>query len=51
MAKSKTILKSLRMDIKLNDEINMLAEKSNRNWSNMVETLLIRAVRKYHIEL
>lgn len=36
--------KTMRLDKKLVDKINKLAERENRSFNNMVETLLAKAV-------
>lgn len=39
----KTVVKSIRMSIELAQRIQKLADKQNRNFSNMCETLLLTA--------
>lgn len=40
----KTTVKAIRMEESLVNAINDLAKEQNRNFSNMAETLLMRAV-------
>ena len=40
-----TTVKSIRFKNTMIDKINILAAQDNRNFSNMVETLLLRALR------
>lgn len=41
---NETVLKALRMKADLVEEIERIAEKENRNFSNMVNTMLMNAV-------
>lgn len=43
----KTELKAMRLDATLVKKVNEMAEKENRNFTNMVETLLFKATRDY----
>jgi len=38
--KSKTRMKSLRLDVEVIKKIDKLAKRENRNFTNMVETIL-----------
>ena len=44
METKETVVKSVRMRKKLSDIIFKMAKKENRNFSNMCETLLIKAL-------
>jgi len=41
-----TVLKGIRMDSDLIKEIDKKAKKENRSFSNMVRTLILRALSK-----
>lgn len=47
-SKKTTQLKAMRMDIQLVETIEKMAEEQNRNFTNMVETLLLRATAQQH---
>lgn len=44
-----TELKSMRLDAELIDRLNEIADKENRNFTNTVETLLLKATKEYEM--
>ncbi len=46
--KQKTVVKAVRMRISLFQKIEKMAIDQNRNFSNMCETILIKAVNNIH---
>lgn len=46
MDKPATIVKSIRMSVELANDIELLAQKQNRNFSNMCETLLKKLTKE-----
>lgn len=45
--KESTQVKSMRLSTEVVQAVEELAEKENRNFTNMVETILIRALEPY----
>ena len=43
MVKKKTIIKTLRLRKDVVDKVNEMREKDNRSFTNMIETILLRA--------
>jgi len=46
MKNNKTKVKSIRLKESIVAEVEMMAEKQNRNFNNMVETIIIQALEK-----
>ena len=52
MKNKNTIIKSIRLKQSVVEEITKLAFKENRNFTNMAETLILKAMKsEYNIEL
>lgn len=43
--KQKKVIKTIRMNVELIEGINNIAERHNRNFTNMVNTILIKYVK------